>query len=1039
MHAMKNVFVYGLLMTLLAGASFAEPVNHMRAKDAASGWKGEGRQILNHKMDKPVKKITTYSEFHVIELEPEGFIVVPADDTIEPIIAFSEKGVLAPDDNNPLWRLLNKDMSKRGDNSRSKRQKFAGFNQNNQVQGKPDKLLETMQKKQNRFTQLEHKGKAKAEKDVSAVQINQQSFAVAPEDHSSVYDPFADMSTSRIPVAILSALPVDGKMQITHDSDESVTISVSFDGGASWQVLDSGIVWPVWTSKQQASELMGWFKAEKDGIYDAMAVDAMRHPAPPMSELADDMMATNEPVTYAQSFSISDLRVAPLIRSKWGQTAAGGYNCYNYYTPNNYPDGCVATAMAQLMRYWRYPSAGIGQITRTVKVNGANQTKTTLGGNGTGGAYNWDSMPFTPSTSAYNLSQWQMIGSLCFDAGVCVSMMYSSSGSGAYMSYARDALANNFMYSNAIYRYINGGASSGLWDLILRSNLAGGYPVLLGIDNATSGHAVVCDGFGYSSGTLYYHINMGWGGTDDAWYNLPTVDDGYYNFTSVDEFIYNVFTAGSGELLAGRVMSAVGAPLSAVSITATCAGTSYTTTTDAKGYYAVKVPSLQMYSVTATKAGYNSASLSGITIASSSNGGNGNYFGADMTLSSFSFTATPLTNSVVLRWSSPTNAGMTSSTVYIRHRTDRYPTNSSDGTEIYTGTNLVYEHTGLSSSGMITNYYMIWGNSGSSYVDLTDNNTASGVPDPGALRLFWQSSAGTVSSWLLSTNGTKKSGGDVYPSVIPPTSSVISGVGDIDRDGTADLIWHTSTGEVRFWILNPDGTKKTGGTVYPSKLLPSDWVIRGVGDIDRDGTIDLIWQSQTGDIRYWLLNPDGTKRTGGTVYPSIIPPTNWVIRGVGDIDRDGTVDLIWHTSTGEVRFWILNPDGTKKTGGTVYPSKLLPSDWVIRGVGDIDRDGTVDIIWQSAAGDIRYWMLNPDGTKKTGGVVYPTIIPPTSSVISGVGDINRDGTVDIIWQYATGDIRFWILNPDGSKKTGGSVYSGLLSPTSWIIRGVGDL
>ena len=60
----------------------------------------------------------------------------------------------------------------------------------------------------------------------------------------------------------------------------------------------------------------------------------------------------------------SDVRVQPLLTTEWGQTTVGGNACFNYYTPdssgyppvtagsvNNYPTGCVATAMAQVMNY----------------------------------------------------------------------------------------------------------------------------------------------------------------------------------------------------------------------------------------------------------------------------------------------------------------------------------------------------------------------------------------------------------------------------------------------------------------------------------------------------------------------------------------------------------------------------------------------------------------------------------------------------------------------------------------------------------------
>ena len=59
------------------------------------------------------------------------------------------------------------------------------------------------------------------------------------------------------------------------------------------------------------------------------------------------------------------------------------------------------------------------------------------------------------------------------------------------------------------------------------------------------------DGYGYNSATLYHHLNLGWSGTADAWYNLPTVSAGIYNFNSAIECIYNVFPQARERLSAG--------------------------------------------------------------------------------------------------------------------------------------------------------------------------------------------------------------------------------------------------------------------------------------------------------------------------------------------------------------------------------------------------------------------------------------------------------------------------------------------------------
>ena len=67
---------------------------------------------------------------------------------------------------------------------------------------------------------------------------------------------------------------------------------------------------------------------------------------------------------------VSDLRVEPLVLSKWSQSYEGALLCYNYYTPNKYPAGCVATALAQVLRYYSRPSGPVGWRSFFIYVDG---------------------------------------------------------------------------------------------------------------------------------------------------------------------------------------------------------------------------------------------------------------------------------------------------------------------------------------------------------------------------------------------------------------------------------------------------------------------------------------------------------------------------------------------------------------------------------------------------------------------------------------------------------------------------------------------
>ncbi len=320
--------------------------------------------------------------------------------------------------------------------------------------------------------------------------------------------------------------------------------------------------------------------------------------------------------------TISDIRVGSFVQSRWDQSTVSGQNCYNYYTPNNYVCGCVATAMSQLIRYWQCPSGGIGVHSFQIWVDGVSQYKNTRGGDGSGGAYEWSSMVLDPKNSGVNDAQRAAIGALTYDAGLSVHMSYTSGSSSAYTEDAAAGFVNTFGYSNAIYYAPYSNIPDDIRNAMVNPNLHARYPVLFGI-TGDGGHAIVCDGYGYNSSIMYHHLNMGWSGADDAWYNLPTIDTTYYNFNSVYKCIYNVYPTGSGEIIAGRVTNASGSPLSGVTVSASGG---YSATTDDKGIYALaKVPSNTTFTVTASKTGYRFTSqtvTTGISVNNSSATGN---------------------------------------------------------------------------------------------------------------------------------------------------------------------------------------------------------------------------------------------------------------------------------------------------------------------------------------------------------------------------------------------------------------------------------
>ena len=261
--------------------------------------------------------------------------------------------------------------------------------------------------------------------------------------------------------------------------------------------------------------------------------------------------------------SIGDLRVDKLVKSQWDQTKAGGQNCYNYYTPNNYYCGCVATATSQLLRYIYGPSddGGLGYAAPTVKkatfrctVDGSPVDRTV-----DGEPYAWGKMPLVPGGDVTE-EQCQAIGKLTSDVGATVNMSYGAGGSGAMSVKTAGSLVNVFGFRQACY--VGVVYATETFDLTeaklqrtMFANFDAGYPVLLSINGQKGGHAIVADGYGYDEGLPYVHLNMGWSGYQDMWYNLPHMENA--GFDVVNGVTYNAFPTAGGLSSGAQVQAGI--------------------------------------------------------------------------------------------------------------------------------------------------------------------------------------------------------------------------------------------------------------------------------------------------------------------------------------------------------------------------------------------------------------------------------------------------------------------------------------------------
>ena len=239
--------------------------------------------------------------------------------------------------------------------------------------------------------------------------------------------------------------------------------------------------------------------------------------------------------TLSESFrfrvsSVSRAKVSPLLGGRvWNQSAPFNDLCPMDGAKRSFT-GCAATALAQVMAYWKHPAALQADIpaytTRTKRLN--------VPAIAAGEAYDWDNM-IDNYNGKYSQAQGAAVAKLMYHCGAAIQMDYTSSASGGY--YTLQRLAKYFGYDlETMVEIAREDYSLEDWMDILDAELAAGRPMLYYGNSSDGAHEFVCDG---SDGSGFYHINWGWGGYQDGYFDITllnpkkggagsgSADDGY--------------------------------------------------------------------------------------------------------------------------------------------------------------------------------------------------------------------------------------------------------------------------------------------------------------------------------------------------------------------------------------------------------------------------------------------------------------------------------------------------------------------------------
>jgi hypothetical protein len=247
--------------------------------------------------------------------------------------------------------------------------------------------------------------------------------------------------------------------------------------------------------------LKGWLDSYAEQIRIAVETRAM---------VIDEIREDWECLRQGRNFPIkSETSVSPLITTKWDQNYPYNYYCpYNSIYSQNTCAGCVATAMAQIMKYYNYPTTGTGSY--SYEWNG--QMLTAEPGMHT---YNWSKMLPNYSTTSFTNENAQAVAQLMYDCGVVCDAGY-----GANLTYAGiyRQFVDYFGYdSSSAWMYKNQ-TSNAQWERIINDELQASRPVYYcAQNNSHEGHLFIVDGYDNNN---YFHINWGWGGYKDAYFTL---------------------------------------------------------------------------------------------------------------------------------------------------------------------------------------------------------------------------------------------------------------------------------------------------------------------------------------------------------------------------------------------------------------------------------------------------------------------------------------------------------------------------------------
>ena len=240
----------------------------------------------------------------------------------------------------------------------------------------------------------------------------------------------------------------------------------------------------------------------------------------------------------------SMVSITPLLTTNWNQNSP-----YNDLCPTFGPEhtraavGCVATATAQVMNYYKWPKQGKGEFTYVCKVG--DKEEQTLSADFGSTTYDWDNMLDDYIPDSYSEVEGRAVATLMSHVGIAAHMEYGKTSTTATFA-AMEALREYFGYNQGMRAYVRHCVPYAKWDSLIMNELLNARPIIYtGFTYKGGGHCFVLDGINAQG---YYHFNWGWGGKSNGYFLITALNptdqgigsfEGGYNASQ--EFIANVY------------------------------------------------------------------------------------------------------------------------------------------------------------------------------------------------------------------------------------------------------------------------------------------------------------------------------------------------------------------------------------------------------------------------------------------------------------------------------------------------------------------